>query len=63
MNLYQLAQPLLFKTDSEYAHQLALKALKRGYPWAYLPRQSTHPTHTADGFATSQSRRLSGWFG
>ena len=31
MNLYQLAQPLLFKTDPEYAHQLALKALKRGY--------------------------------
>ena len=32
MNFYQLAQPLLFKTDPEYAHQLALKALKRGYP-------------------------------
>lgn len=31
MNIYELAKPLIFKLDSECAHQLALKTLKRAY--------------------------------
>ena len=50
MNLYQLAQPLLFKTDPEYAHQLALKALNpHTQPIQLMGLQLPNPVGLAAG--------------